>query len=197
MCCNVNQLTSHHIVLSTLFLLLQHYKERDLIQPLHWPLNSSYPLLYHQFIYFFTSKENRNTFMLNPLKYLRQPKPSSSLPVRIAVVGPPKSGKTTGRAQHALIPSKLFYCTLSSFFLFSIFVLFTVFFAPVAEMFANKYGLARLSIGSVMRMVLKNEEHTDLAVQLQMHLSQGLAVPDEVAIQCLEVVLMGFCCARG
>ncbi|XP_032398949.1 adenylate kinase 9 isoform X3 [Etheostoma spectabile] len=142
---------------------VKHYKERDLIQPLQWPLNTTYPLIFHQFIYFFATMENRNTFMLNPLKYLRQPKPTLSLPVKMAVVGPPKSGKTT-----------------------------------VAQMFAQKYGLACLSIGGAMRMVLNNHEHTDLAVQMKKHLSQGLVVPDELAIQCLEVALMSsICSTRG
>ncbi|XP_044232196.1 adenylate kinase 9 isoform X1 [Thunnus albacares] len=142
---------------------IKQYKEGDLIQPLQWPLNTTYPLLFHQYIYFFASKENRNTFMLNPLKYLRLPKPIPSLPVKMAVVGPTKSGKTT-----------------------------------VAQMFAQKYGLARLSIGGVMRMVLNTQEHTDLAVQTKKHLSQGLVVPDELAIQCLEVALMSTVCStRG
>ncbi|XP_054474711.1 adenylate kinase 9 [Anoplopoma fimbria] len=142
---------------------IKQYKERDLFQPLQWPLNTTYPLIFHQYIYFFGSKENRSTFMLNPLKYLRQPKPTLSLPVKMAVVGPPKSGKTT-----------------------------------IAQMFAQKYGLACLSIGSVMRTVLSNQEHTDLAVQVKKHLSQGFAVPDELAIQCLEVALMSSVCSiRG
>ncbi|KAK9531540.1 hypothetical protein VZT92_010959 [Zoarces viviparus] len=142
---------------------VKQYKDRDLFQPLQWPLNTTYPIIFHQYIYFFASKENRNTFMLNPLKYLRQPKPTQSPPVKIAVVGPPKSGKTT-----------------------------------VAQMFAQNYGLAHLSIGSVMRTVLSDHEHTDLAVQMKKHLSQGFTVPDELAIQCLEVVLMNSdCSTRG
>ncbi|XP_034436680.1 adenylate kinase 9-like [Hippoglossus hippoglossus] len=142
---------------------IKQYKERDLIQPLQWPLNTTHPVIFNQYIYFFESEENRNTFMLNPLKYLRQPKPTPSLPVKLAVVGPPKSGKTT-----------------------------------VAQSFAQKYGLARLSIGRTMRMVLETQEHTDLAVQLKQLLSQGLVVPDELAIQCLEVVLLSSVCStRG
>lgn len=62
-------------------------------------------------------------------------------------------------------------------------------------MFAQKYGLARLSIGSVMRLVLDTQEHTDLAVQMKKHLCQGLVVPDELAIQCLEVALMTAVCS--
>ncbi|KAM8832237.1 adenylate kinase 9 isoform 2-T2 [Spinachia spinachia] len=139
------------------------YKDRDSFQPLPRPLNTTYPLIFHQYIYFFASKENCNTFMLNPLKYLRQPKPPPPLPVKIAVVGPPKSGKTT-----------------------------------VAQMFAEKYGLACLSIGSVIRMVLSKHEHTDLAVQMKKYLSQGFAVPDALVIQCLEVVLMcSVCTTQG
>lgn len=108
----------YYNVLSTHISLLQQYEERDLIQPLPWPLNSSYPLIFHQYIYFFTSNENRSIFMMNPLKYLRQPKPTLSLPVKIAVVGPPKSGKTTGKPQD----------TQSSFLLHFVKVLlFTVF----------------------------------------------------------------------
>ncbi|CAB1435475.1 unnamed protein product [Pleuronectes platessa] len=142
---------------------IKKYKEIDLIQPLQWPLNTTYPVIFNQYIYFFESKENRNTFMLNPLKYLRQPKPTPSLPIKLSVVGPPKSGKTT-----------------------------------VAQSFGQKYGLARLSIGRAMRMVLETQEHTDLAVQLKQLLSQGLVVPDELAIQCLEVVLLSSVCSmRG
>ena len=62
-------------------------------------------------------------------------------------------------------------------------------------MFAQRYGLACLSIGGVMRMVLHKHEHTDLAVQMKKHLSQGLTVPDELAIQCLEVALMSSVCS--
>ncbi|XP_047243110.1 adenylate kinase 9 isoform X2 [Girardinichthys multiradiatus] len=142
---------------------VQRYKEKDTIQPIQWPLNTTYPLLLSQYIYFFGSKENRNTFMLNPLKYLRQPKPTPTLPVKIAVAGPPKSGKTT-----------------------------------VAQMFAEKYGLARLSIGAAMRMVLNYKKHTDLAVQMRRYLTQGLVLPDELAIQCLEVALLSSVCSiRG
>ncbi|XP_074541277.1 adenylate kinase 9 [Halichoeres trimaculatus] len=142
---------------------VKQFKDPDLIQPLQWPLKTTYPVIFHQFIYFFGTKENRNLFMLNPLKYLKQPKPISSLPFKIAILGPPKSGKTS-----------------------------------VAEMFVKKYGLARLSIGGVMRMVLNEQANTNLAVQMKKHLSQGLAVTDELAIQCLEVALMSsVCITRG
>lgn len=65
-------------------------------------------------------------------------------------------------------------------------------------MFAQKFGLARLSVGSVMRTVLDTQVHTDLAMQMQGYLLQGLVVPDELAVQCLEVALMNSVCStRG
>lgn len=164
---------------------LQQYKESDLIQPLQWPLNTTYPLMFNQYIYFFASKENRNTFQLNPLRYLRQPGPTPSLPVKIAIIGPPKSGKTTGKTFSQMHISHLFDICLHLF----------AFTSLVAQMLAQKYGLVRLSIGGVVRMVLNTREHTDLAVQMKKHLSQGLVVPDEMAIQCLEVALMSLTCS--
>lgn len=158
---------------------LQLYENKDIIQPLQWPLDTTHPLLLGRYIYFFASKENLNKFMLDPLKYLRQPKPTPTLPVKIAVIGPPKSGKTTGKKQNGQQLS----------FLAGMVICFTFVFL-VAKMFAQKYGLARLSIGGVMRMVLKDQGHTDLADQMKSYLTQGLVVPDELAIQCLEVALL-------
>ncbi|XP_061609994.1 adenylate kinase 9 [Phyllopteryx taeniolatus] len=139
---------------------VKRYNEGDLIQPVLWPLDTTCPVLFNQYIYFFGSKKNQQTFMLNPLKYLRQSKPSPMLPVKMAVVGPPKSGKTS-----------------------------------VATMFAQRYGLDLLSIGGVMRRILDEQEHSDLSAQMKQHLHQGLVVPDELAIQCLEKVLMSLVCS--
>ncbi|XP_015211824.2 adenylate kinase 9 isoform X1 [Lepisosteus oculatus] len=137
--------------------------EGDVIQPIQGPNNPTYPVLYHQFIYFFASKDSRNKFMLNPIKYLRQPKPKPSLPIKIAVVGPPKSGKST-----------------------------------VAKMFANEYGLQQLSVGEAMRLVLSSQKQTELAFQMNKYLTKGQTVPDELAIQCVEVALMDLVCStRG
>lgn len=61
-------------------------------------------------------------------------------------------------------------------------------------MFAEKYGLEPLSIGSAVRAVLNTREHTDLAAQMKQHLSQGLLLPDEMAIQCLELAIMSSTC---
>lgn len=61
------------------------------------PINTSFFVILHDFIYFFASEETRNTFMINPIKYHLQPKPNPSLPIKLAIIGSPKSGKTTGR----------------------------------------------------------------------------------------------------
>lgn len=65
-------------------------------------------------------------------------------------------------------------------------------------MFAREYGLAHLSIGGVMRTVLSLQDNTKLATEMLRNLNQGLTVPDELAIQCLEVVLLNLVCStRG
>lgn len=74
--------------------------EGDVIQPQQTHENPVFPVIHRQYIYFFSSNENKETFMKNPIKYIRQPKPKPAVPVKIAIVGPPKSGKTTGRSQH-------------------------------------------------------------------------------------------------
>lgn len=131
----------------------------EVIQPLQNQENPSFPLIYRQFIYFFSTKENRNTFMKNPIKFIHQPKPKPSVPIRIAIIGPPKSGKTT-----------------------------------VANMFASIYGLQRLSMGDAIRSVLDNQPDTELALDIKSLLVKGLAVPDELAVRCLEVTLMDLTC---
>ncbi|XP_028858272.1 adenylate kinase 9 isoform X2 [Denticeps clupeoides] len=134
--------------------------EGDPLQP---PQTPSYPAMLRQFIYFFSSRETRHTFMKNPIRYLQQTSPNPSLPIRLAIVGPPNSGKTT-----------------------------------VAGMFASEYGLAHLSLSEVMQRVLNDQGQTELANQMRQQLSQGLSVPDELAVRCLEVVLMDLpCSTRG
>ncbi|XP_074166225.1 LOW QUALITY PROTEIN: adenylate kinase 9 [Sminthopsis crassicaudata] len=69
--------------------------EGDAIKPLVNAANPTYPVIHRQYIYFLSNKVNRDKFMKDPIKYIRQPKPKPAVPIRIAVVGPPKSGKTT------------------------------------------------------------------------------------------------------
>ena len=69
--------------------------EGDCIQPMHGSGFQTFPAIYRQFIYFLSSSQAREQFMQDPMTYLRQPSPKPVVPVRMAVVGPPKSGKTS------------------------------------------------------------------------------------------------------
>lgn len=79
-------------------LYILQLSEGDVMKPPQSYGNKVFPVIHRQYIYFFSSNENRETFMKNPIKYICQPKPKPTVPVKIAIVGPPKSGKTTGRA---------------------------------------------------------------------------------------------------
>uniref|UniRef100_A0A2K5QYS6 Adenylate kinase 9 n=1 Tax=Cebus imitator TaxID=2715852 RepID=A0A2K5QYS6_CEBIM len=69
--------------------------EGETIKPVENAENPIYPVIHRQYIYFLSSKETKDKFMKNPIKYIRQPKPRPTVPIRIIIVGPPKSGKTT------------------------------------------------------------------------------------------------------
>ncbi|CAI9563138.1 unnamed protein product, partial [Staurois parvus] len=47
----------------------------EVIKPLQNQENPTFPLIYRQYIYFFSTKENRIAFMKNPIKFIHQPKP--------------------------------------------------------------------------------------------------------------------------
>uniref|UniRef100_A0A8C3U4C0 Adenylate kinase 9 n=1 Tax=Catharus ustulatus TaxID=91951 RepID=A0A8C3U4C0_CATUS len=126
----------------------------DVIKPQQRQGSAVFPVIHRQYIYFFSSKENKEAFMTNPIKYICQPKPKLSMPVKIAIVGLPKSGKTT-----------------------------------VAQRLASAYGFLHLSLGDAIQFVINNQPESQLALQVQSHLLQGLTVPDELAIQALDVAL--------
>ncbi|XP_053828617.1 adenylate kinase 9 isoform X1 [Vidua macroura] len=127
----------------------------DVIKPQQRQESAVFPVIHRQYIYFFSSKENKEMFMTNPIKYICQPKPKQSVPVKIAIVGLPKSGKTT-----------------------------------VARRLASVYGFLRLSLGDAIRFVINSQPESKLALKVQSHLLQGLTVPDELAIQALDVALL-------
>nr|XP_013804265.1 PREDICTED: adenylate kinase 9 [Apteryx mantelli mantelli] len=136
--------------------------EGDIIKSPQSHENPVYPVIHRQYIYFFSSKENKETFMKNPIKYIRQPKPKPATPIKIAIVGPPKSGKTT-----------------------------------VAKKFASVYGLLRLTVGDAIRLVLNDQPESELALMIKWHLHKGLTVPDELAVQALDVTLMNHTCTTA
>jgi len=68
----------------------------------------------------------------------------------------------------------------------------------VAKRFAEEYGMMRLSIGEAVRSLLELQPHSELAISIESHLCKGLTVPDELAVQALEVTLMNMTCqTRG
>ena len=53
-------------------------------------------MVYRKYVYYLADDDVRNEFMKNPIFYTHQPPPKSLVPAKVAIVGPPKSGKTTG-----------------------------------------------------------------------------------------------------
>lgn len=71
--------------------------EGETIKSVETSENPVHAVIHRQYIYFLSSKETKEKFMKNPIKYIRQPKPKPAVPIRIMILGPPKSGKTTGK----------------------------------------------------------------------------------------------------
>lgn len=68
----------------------------------------------------------------------------------------------------------------------------------VAKRFESEHGVVRLSLGEAIRRVLQEQPRTELAKAINSHLKSGLTVPDEMAVGCLEVMLMTMACqTRG
>ncbi|CAG2189319.1 AK9 [Mytilus edulis] len=63
-------------------------------------------------------------------------------------------------------------------------------FGRMANRFVEEYGLVRLSIGEAMRRVMLEQPKSDLSKQLVKHVTKGLTVPDELAVQALDVCLL-------
>ncbi len=55
-----------------------------------------FPVIYREYIYYLSSSMAREQFMANPDRYLAQTPPGTQVPIRLAIVGPPKSGKSEG-----------------------------------------------------------------------------------------------------
>lgn len=68
----------------------------------------------------------------------------------------------------------------------------------MANRFAEQYGCSRLSIGEAVRNILMFQPKTELATLINSHIQRGLTVPDELAIQALDVALLDMKCqTRG
>ena len=55
-----------------------------------------YPVVYHHNIVYLSSSDARQQFTIDPDRYLLQEIPGLPVSIKLAVLGPPKSGKSTG-----------------------------------------------------------------------------------------------------
>jgi adenylate/nucleoside-diphosphate kinase len=140
----------------------------------------TYPAIYRNYIYFMATSQNRDTFMHDPMTYLKQSSPKPVVPIRLAIIGPPKSGKTT--------------CKILS--IFNVHKMMMKF--AVAKRFAEEFGLLRFSIGEAVRSVIENQPKSALVRAMNAFLYRGRTIPDELQVQCLEVALLNMQCqTRG
>lgn len=56
-----------------------------------------FPIIYKEQIYFLSSSAHAEQFLTNPTKFVARKPPDCPVPVRVSIVGPPKSGKSTGK----------------------------------------------------------------------------------------------------
>ena len=76
--------------------LCQLWDEGPAVLPPELSLDQQCPVMYRKVVYYLSSPAARDRFMADPEKYIRQQPPGSLVPIRLAILGPPKSGKTTG-----------------------------------------------------------------------------------------------------
>lgn len=69
--------------------------EGDVIAPYVSKEMPSYPVVYRKHIYYLSNEENKERFMQSPQLFLQQSSPKPLVPIKLAIIGPPKSGKTT------------------------------------------------------------------------------------------------------
>lgn len=77
--------------------------EGEVLPPQHGFGVNSFPVVYRQHIYFCSGRDERETFMQCPSRFLKQPSPKPVVPIKMAIIGPPKSGKTGCKFEYILI----------------------------------------------------------------------------------------------
>ena len=74
-------------------------------------IKQTLPVVYRQYVYFLSSSTAVKLFLNTPEYFLTQNVANYSVPVRVAILGPPKSGKTTGKYNMVVSNSILLgYC---------------------------------------------------------------------------------------
>lgn len=85
-----------NLILVFTYHILQLSRDQGAVLPPWQKTVETCPVIYGPRIYYPASQEARDCFMANPEKYTNGPSPGPAVPIRLAIVGPPKSGKTTG-----------------------------------------------------------------------------------------------------
>ncbi|OQV19061.1 Adenylate kinase 9 [Hypsibius exemplaris] len=70
-------------------------RKGHLFPPASMKVPDLFPVVYKQYLYLCSTQEARVEFLARPEYFVRQLPPRLCIPVRLAVIGPPKSGKTT------------------------------------------------------------------------------------------------------
>ena len=71
----------------------------EVAQSQHGPGQASYPIIYRDRVYYMVDSAARKTFARNPVRYADADAPGPIVPIRVAILGPPKSGKTTRKSR--------------------------------------------------------------------------------------------------
>ena len=135
-----------------------------------------FPVVLGQRIYYLSSDKARTTFLGNPHRYTSQPPPLTFLPPKIAIIGPPKSGKTSGTQMLSYFGHSIF-SHMSPLPL----VLFAV-----ANQLVSTLGVVKFSIGEALRYQLMQFPESSLAEQIRSYLLVGETIPDELCVAALE-----------
>lgn len=64
----------------------------------------------------------------------------------------------------------------------------------LANRFTKEFGCVRLSVGEAVRAILDKQPNTALAQEIRQFLFKGKTVPDELAIQCIEISILDVRC---
>lgn len=87
---------------TTRHIILQLSQDPHAVLPPQRKGQQACPVVYGTRIYFPSSQEARSKFIANPEYYLHCQQAGPAVPVRLAIVGPPKSGKSTGTDMHSM-----------------------------------------------------------------------------------------------
>ncbi|KAI3381549.1 hypothetical protein SNEBB_008710 [Seison nebaliae] len=154
-----------------------------------FPSTNTFPLLYKSKIYYFNSAENRSLFQKNPLKYTDQSAPFPSVPMRIAIIGPPKSGRTT---------LALRFCELYGLVRISLGgIIRQLINEPVT--FETTEPMSDFQIARKMyEREMKRQKLFSIGQSMLEYLDKGESVPDDLIIFGLQYVMLNSQCnTRG